>query len=178
MLCFAVDRDRLLVVLAPSPANAKKVFVTRALFQPGPGKSIQDAHDMCRRETIGALPGTFRALLSTTSAPAASFLVPSTPYHRPDGVLVGLGSEIAAAKPRSGIWQHADGVYLRTVHWTWTGSSLPSRIGTDAETCHDWSDDTMPGGHEGDAASGDSQWWDTSTSRSCPSAYAVYCVEQ
>ena len=91
--CSSTARHHLLCLetayradVAPSapPANARLVFVTRGTFDPASGVDGADA--LCESEAATHLPGTYRAILATTTSSQASrFTARPDPIYRPDG---------------------------------------------------------------------------------------------
>ena len=110
----------------------KKVWLSNAVYQPDP---TGNPDTVCNNDRpAGVAMG--RALVSRTTASAASLLNAATMYVRPDGQEVGTGAEILADQARSGIWQSGNGTY-----WpgpAWTGSATIDQAGTFTSTCGDW----------------------------------------
>jgi hypothetical protein len=156
----------------------KHVWLTNHPFVVG-GTSTPDEACVADRPTGVA---TGRALISYTTAAAASLLDPNQMYVRPDGQEVGTGAEIIAGQARGGIWQLGSGAYPGTFEHSlvWTGSTSPSQRGSIASTCHDWTDASLPDGQSGDARDARSRAW-RSTTLSCSQTGLLqpllYCVE-
>ena len=147
---------------------------------------IAGADTLCATEASAAsLPGTFQALLSTSTTPAAmrsgfNFLAMSEPYLRPDGIKIADAPTIASGAPLdSGIWQNADGTYVTTFSLPWTGSSTPSSPTTTAQTCDDWSTNSDPAsGDIGEARDSGEFWWFAGTGGLCGNAGTIYCLQE
>ncbi len=124
------------VTTGPTPAtfDGKRVWLTNGAYPVG-GAVTPDAACNADRPA-GVLMG--RALISRTTATAASLLTAGQMYVRPDGQEVGTGAEISANLARSGIWQLGNGSYVPASQRTWTGSLSPSQLGTPATTGNDW----------------------------------------
>ena len=101
--CFGVDRAAT-VTITP-PATFRRAFTTNAVFTPGGGLAAADA--LCNSEaSTASLPGTYRALLATTTASAASrFSTSGAPWGRPDGVLL-APTAAALFRRRVGLGAH------------------------------------------------------------------------
>ena len=148
---------------------------------------IAGADTLCATEASAAsLPGTFQALLSTSTTPAAmrsgfNFLAISEPYVRPDGIKIGDAPTIASgASLDSGIWQNADGTYVTTFSLPWTGSSTPSSPTTTAQTCDDWSTNSDPGsGDIGETRDSGEFWWNADgATELCGNSSPIYCLQE
>jgi hypothetical protein len=146
---------------------------------------IAGADTLCATEASAAsLPGTFQALLSTSTTPAAmrsgfNFLAMSEPYVRPDGIKIADAPTIASGAPLdSGIWQNADGTYVTTFSLPWTGSGTPSSPTTTAQTCDEWSTNSDPAsGDIGDSSDSGEFWWIT-TGALCGNSLPIYCLQE
>ena len=102
---------------------------------------------------------------------------PAATYVRPDGIVVGLGADLLASTLKSGIWQQGNGQYLDS-RAVWTGSSLPTELGTSASTCADWTSNTGAI-FTGSTPSTDLGWWMGTQPWTCASTYTwSYCIEQ
>ncbi|MCC6847898.1 MAG: hypothetical protein IT294_05305 [Deltaproteobacteria bacterium] len=178
LYCFQIDHTS---NLAPPPTSGKVAFVSTKAFLPGPGVDVADADALCADNAAGAgLVGTFKALLATSTASAASRVTLAPLYVRPDGTPIAIGATVAAGSPlESGIWQRADGTYVPSAgDLAYTGAPLPSATGTLASTCDDWSAQTSTTATLGASAFADSTWWAHATTGSCATTLAVYCLEQ
>jgi hypothetical protein len=88
LYCLGIDR---IATVSPVPPSGgyRRAFTSTASFVPGGGLAAADA--LCNSEASSAsLPGTYRALLATTTASAASRFnaaVETLPWGRPDGQL-------------------------------------------------------------------------------------------
>jgi hypothetical protein len=167
--CFGVDHA---TPLPPLSLPQRIAFVSRANWLPNGGLAGADAQ--CAADAAAAgLPGTFRALLSTPTASAASrFALAGTPWTRPDGAIVTTAFEA----PIAPIVQRADGTLANTS--TLTGGADPTAIGTAASTCANWTDATA--GATGDA--GLSMCAGVTGYRQatfqCNSGFFIYCFQQ
>jgi hypothetical protein len=169
--------------LTYTKATGRIAFVSSGQFDPSTGIATADA--LCQSEATSAglpNPGTFLALLSTSTASAASrfdMSMGSMPFVRPDGIKIADAPALAAGDPLdSGIWQHADGTYFSGFDPSvWTGCAEP--IAACVETCSDWTmKSSMVTGVSGTAAETEPQWWDSFENLPCTSSKPVYCLEQ
>ena len=161
--------------LNPPPAAGLRIWFTTTAFAPGSGTTPDQACNAVRPAGVAIA----RAVIATSSAPAAAALVPGATYVRLDGQVVGTGAEIAVADIRTGIWQATDGTYPGTnLPFAWTGHAGDlTAIGTLAGTCMDWSSSSGNGG-AGQILQSDARWWDGGT-RACNSSNArLICTEQ
>jgi hypothetical protein len=179
VICFDVSHT---TTLTYAPAAGRVAFLSAGNFDPSTG--ISSADTPCQSEATSAglpNPTTFLALLSTSTASAASrfnMTMGSMPFVRPDGIKIADAPTLAAGEALdSGIWQHADGTYFSALDPSvWTGSKTPNA--TSAETCSDWtmkSSSVM--GIVGFAAETEISWWDYFENLGCTSSRPVFCLE-
>ena len=180
LYCFQVDHSG--ADLVPPPTSGKIAFVSNKTFLPGPSVGIDGADALCAANATSAgLAGTYKALLATTTASAASRVTLAPLYVRPDGIPIASGSTIAAGGPLdSGIWQRADGTYVpATGDLAYTGAPSPSAVApTLAASCDDWTSTTSTSAHIGADTFADPLWWALAQNGTCTSTLAVYCLEQ
>lgn len=181
LYCFGTSRVSALTV---TPAAGRIAFVSKGSFATSGG--VAGADTLCQNEASAAglaNPTTFLALLSTSTAPAASrfdMSATSAPYVRPDGIEIADAPTIAAGSTLdSGIWQHADGSYITEfAAATWTGSAAPNDTGALPATCQDWmTTNGADTGSEGISNVTD-VWWNSGMSTSCLEPLSVYCLAQ
>jgi Protein of unknown function (DUF1554) len=179
--CFDISH---ITALTVTRTPGRLAFVSKGSFVTSHGVSGADA--LCQAEaTAAALPNPtqFRAMLSTSTASAASrfdMSAMSAPYVRPDGIKIADAPTVAAgATLDSGIWQHADGTYVTEfAAAVWTGSTSPDVVGTLATTCQNWT--TLNGadtGSEGVSNVTDI-WWSSGMSSPCGIAHTIFCLDQ
>jgi hypothetical protein len=159
------------------PVPGRIAFVSVGQILPNAGRAAADA--LCQTEAVGAgLPGSFRALLATSTASAGSLLDTSMgPWVRVDGVpLADTAAAVVSGSPlRTRIVLGADG----SQPWgnlVWTGGP---EIGSAGLTCMDWS--SVSSSERANIASFDMQAWfgTTVNSVACDfSALSVYCFQQ
>jgi hypothetical protein len=131
LYCFGVDLSK---ALAIAPAAGRLAFLSHSFFIPSGGLAAAD--QLCQSEatTIGR-GGSFRALLSTSAAPARSrFDLTGPTWVRLDGVpwLKGAGD---LGTPLTSLNLDSTGAYLGFAQ-AWTGVSDPSQPASDS--CSDW----------------------------------------
>ncbi len=179
LYCFETDHSG--ADLVPAPMSGKIAFVSTKIFAPGPGIGIAGADTVCANNASSAgLTGTFKALLATTSASAASRVALAPLYVRPDGIPIATGTTIAAGSALdSGMWQRADGTYVpATGDLVFTGAPSPSATGTISSTCSDWTATTSTTAVIGADTFADPSWWNLASNGTCTSTLAVYCLQQ
>jgi hypothetical protein len=177
LYCFDTSHTTALTV---TPAPGRLAFMSTGNFNPSTG--VPSADTLCQSEATAAglaNPGTFLALLSTSTASAASrfdMSAMSAPFVRPDGIKIADAPTLAAGMVLdSGIWQHADASYFSGFDPTvWTGSATPNA--TSANTCTDWTSNSAKG-TDGFATETEIMWWRSFDMTSC-SSKPVYCLEQ
>jgi hypothetical protein len=158
LMCIEISRTSRVDPPTPPP-NRRRAFVSNGYFYPRNG--ISGADTVCRSDASAAgLPGTYRALLATTTASGMSrFDLGGAPWVRIDGVVLGE----TAADFAAGRWLAPLNVTPRGAHianWgVWVGAPGPSALG--ASTCGDWNpaDPSIQGATTSIAYSGDAAWW-------------------
>jgi cysteine-rich repeat protein len=125
-------------ILRVTPTPGRRAFVSADPWVPSGGLAGADA--VCQSDAQSAgLTGTFRALLATSSASAASrFSTSGTPWVRLDGIpIVTTPTDLAAAQFIAPLQLTSQFVYLIN-DGGWSGSASPQMAGTLASTCNDW----------------------------------------
>jgi hypothetical protein len=138
--CFGVGRS---ANVTPAPMSGRTAFASGA-FLPGGGVNAADAK--CASDASGAsLPGTYKALLATTTSSALSrFNLQGPIWVRPDGVpLVLHAGDLVSNVLVAGLDQQADGSIVPPssggLYWpVWTGADSLSVESTLMQTCADW----------------------------------------
>jgi trimeric autotransporter adhesin len=170
--CFGIDKS---VPLVFPTSTGKRAFVTSQSHSGNLG-GVTGADSICAQEATNAgLSGTFRALLATTTASAASRFTVASQYVRPDGQVIATGSALFSGDaPRSGIWQTASGSYVGGL-LVWTGAASIIQPGTVDSTCGDWLSTSSTAGRYG-SESRLLSWWSSSTG-GCATSRGQYCIE-
>ena len=167
--------------LVKPAAMGLRAFVSRTTFSPADG-GMARADSLCGQEAaLAGLTGTFKALLATEKASAASRFTPSwQPYVRPDGVVVVDQSTglFGAGMLRAPINVHASGSGYAGNLPVWTGSTALAEQ-PDGGTCESWdSHDGALHGQTGLAAVTNRRAF-TGLPASCGSNdRGVYCLEE
>lgn len=140
---YCAEVDRVASVQTVSPPQ-RYVFVTSGTWTPGGGLASADA--VCQAEAnAGALAGTYKALLATAAASAASrFNTAGSPWGRVDGALLAAS---ASATFTSTFWDTSPGVSANGSQYfgnigVWSGATSPTALGTATSTCNDWTNNT------------------------------------
>ncbi|MDQ3369520.1 MAG: hypothetical protein M3680_29175 [Myxococcota bacterium] len=164
LYCFGTDRTT--PVAPPAPAG-RRAFVAPG-FTPAGGLAGADAHCASAASAAGQ-SGTFRALLATAAATAASRFTVGA-WYRLDGVrftqnLVALDAPLRVTAARS---------YVTTS--VWTGAADPFTVGTSATTCGTW---TATGGNgiTGESSYAAATSFESGNQQACSLALALYCLE-
>jgi hypothetical protein len=150
LYCFGTSSSQ--PVPAPRPMSGRFAFVSVANFS---GGGIASADAACGIEASAAgLPGSYLALLATTTASAGSrFSLTGPAWVRVDGgPLAESALAFMSGNFRNGLSQTANGRYVALYILTGTGpGGLLSQAATMAETCNDWTttSGTSVVGHSG-----------------------------
>jgi hypothetical protein len=150
-------------------------------FAPSSGGGIAAADTLCANEAAANIrPGTYKALLSTSSASAASRFTLAPLYVRPDGIPIASGGTLGAGSALdSGIWQRADGSYVASQgDLAFTGARTPANFGTLTSTCNDWTSGTSTNAVIGSTPFADPTWWNLGSNGDCSQTLAVYCLQE
>jgi len=176
LYCFGVDKTT--TEVTPTVTNGKLAFISNGTINPSNGTGIAGADTMCNTEAT-TLPGSYKALLASTTASAISRFTPGNVYVRRDGTRIGDYDTLAAGGTlESGIWQRPTGVYLSSfADVVWTGASTPSTVGSAASTCGNFASGSGSGGIFARGPFADATWWNASTG-SCAQAHHVYCLQE
>jgi len=165
-------------VLPVPPPNARRAFVSSTNFVPQSGLAGGDA--LCQSDAASAgLSGTYRALLATSAATAASRFGIGAPWARVDGVTVfGSLDDLTAETLAAALDVEAGGGRPLGGVSSWTGAITTSTVGTASTTCNNWSvgDNSGQGllGHVNFA----SATFFGSYGSSCATPARVYCLQQ
>jgi hypothetical protein len=137
LYCFGVDHG---IALPSRPRTGRLAFVATGAFSPSSGLAGADA--VCQgAASAAALTGrTFKALLATPSASAASrFSTTGATWVRPDGTaIVATAADLATALLDAPINQDLAGTHHGN-SGAWVGAASLGIAGTAASTCDGWS---------------------------------------
>jgi len=166
LYCFGTTFDS---PLEPAPAPGPRAFITIQAFVPGGGLAAADA--LCANEaSLAGLPGTFRALLGTSTAPAASrFDLAGPTWMRVDGVPL-ASSRLAFVAGELATSPSVTALGTDVVRRVLTGGA-PGQIDG---SCSDWTDPSATG------TAGTSNRASTSAFGAIFSdcvGYPIYCLE-
>ncbi len=131
------------VAVAQPQASGRIAFITHPIIGSGwaPSGGLAAADAYCQSDATSAgLPGTYLALLSTSTASAASrFDLSGAPWVRPDGVQVfAHASDLTAFVPIAPIVVASDRVSYFGNYNVWNGSGSISAAGSTSTDCLDW----------------------------------------
>jgi hypothetical protein len=177
LYCFGVDFSTP-INKPTAPPGARTAFLSSTAFVGLNG--LDNADTVCANEASNRLKGTYKALLATTAAGAASrFSLDGGPWARPDGVLVvRYASDLANGRLLAPISANADGTQTMMTG-VWTGSSGVNVPGGAVSTCSNWSttDAAAMGAATGKATSSSASFWTYGTAP-CALPLKLYCLEQ
>jgi hypothetical protein len=174
LYCFGVDKAQPLVY---DHVPGRLAFTTVEKFAPGPGMSINSADTLCTTEAAGAhLPGSYQALLATSTATASSRFDLSGPnWVRVDGVpLAADPLALVAGRIDATLNFTADDATSTIGVATGGGLNAPATL---AQTCDDWTNalGTMMYG-VADRSGSLTNFFDYGIPGSCAPA-PVYCLQ-
>jgi hypothetical protein len=138
LYCFGIDRT---AIVSVDPATTGRyAFASRGSWSPGTGIASADA--LCQREASAAnLPGTYKAMLASDGASAASrFNSNGAPWIRSDGIPLTPSASgfFSAAFWDAALNVSADGQQYFSDGLFWSGSGTMTTAGTSATTCSNW----------------------------------------
>jgi hypothetical protein len=183
---YCMSTDYVATIPAPGYTGSPKIaFISTAAFKPPGSTGIAAADAICASEASAAsLPGTFRALLATTTASAISRFAGGGPWVRRDGVSIGTFAQLSSGSSLDGsISMTASGVYVGNAA-AWGGAPDPMTVGTAVQTCASasgvpWtSTDVDATGYAGEAYNTDSRFFYFPSTTKCNATYLnVYCLQ-
>ena len=180
LYCFGVDRT---AVVDVTPATTyRRAFTTKASWTPGGGLASADA--LCMQEaTAASLPGTYKALLASSGATAASRVSTSgSVWARVDGVAIATLASFTFAVTR---WIVSPNLTADKTTWygntgVWTGAARLPPAGTSSTTCNNWTvstaGNTAIGGRIGYTTLADIA--DDGSPTACSSSQKLLCFQQ
>jgi hypothetical protein len=165
LLCMGVTKTTPLVA---QTYTGKRMWSTATALTVG--EQNPDAFCQASRPTGVA---SAAALIAYTSRPAIDRLDPAATYVRPDGALVGTGTELRAGGLKTALRVANDG--STSTLGVWTGGPLAQVPNLD-DTCGDWSDPTLSGSF-GDPTEAGTPAFFVNTALDCTRPSLLYCFE-
>lgn len=181
LYCFSIGLNTPLV---PAVVPGRVAFVSSGYHLLGGGIEAADA--ACQSEASGSgISGTFRALLATTTATAASRFSTSGPvWVRRDGVPLAESAEkmFDGTALLTSFSLQGDGTYVGN-YAVWSGASGPQVLGTSDETCADWTSTSTandsPGGYKGRTGMTDATYFAMDTWPYCgQDGVKLHCLQE
>jgi hypothetical protein len=169
--CFGIGNA---MPVAPTiDPNDRVAFITKATFS---NSGLSGADYLCNQEANAAmLSGTYGALLSTTSASAASRFKPGAPWRRVDGVRI--TSDFTTWEAPLDV--AADGMRVRAQYFVYSGAASPSGVASSAtDTCADWTSNASGPARIGDAARSNLLRVFGFAMGACSIPRPIYCFQQ
>ncbi len=180
LYCFGTDFD--VPVTVPLPTFATRVaFVSTESFDPATGIAGADAR-CATLATNASLPGTYKALLATTTASAGSrFDASGPPWRRVDNVVLSsTAQEMLAGTPTllAALNLLASGGILNTE--IFSGASSPAVVAPSGNCCSDWSGVGTPLVGLSSSSAGNEYFRRTGAAENleCAAVGAVYCLQE
>jgi hypothetical protein len=155
------------------PTAGKRIWLTTDEY--APGTMTPDAFCESHRPA-----GVARAVafVAYTTQQAAAVLDLNALYVRPDGALVGSGSDIAKMKLLAGPWLTNDGTNDSASALVWAGAATPADLADPMQNCDDWTGLGVDyGGRLGDGDSSSERFFFSNTATGCKSAATLRCIE-
>jgi hypothetical protein len=173
--CFGTSRSTQLSV---PPTPGRLAFVSTTTWMSGGGLASADA--FCQADATNAgRTGTFKALLATSTASAASrFDTSGAPWVRADGIPLAKPGVSPFDELVAPINVHLDGSYLPQA-WAATGATSPTTMGATSRNCNDWTSSSTGVYVVGSVE--DTFTWFTEfgpQTLSCGNPAPLYCFEQ
>jgi len=174
--CLGTDFNR---TLTWTLGSGRTAFLSTAWnIAASPGLAGADA--LCQSEASAAgLSGTYRALLGTSTASAASrFSATGANWYRRDGIAVAATpTDLLQGRILAPIAVTAAGVYINGITRTGMGGTTPSPSVTSTSTCSDWTNGTSATSSIVGEASDVVRAFGTGGS-GCNFTWPVYCLQQ
>lgn len=172
--CFGTNRMASLTI---TPTTGRLAFVTGGLWHPGGGIASADA--LCQMEaTAAGRSGTFKALLATSTASAASrFDEGGAPWVRVDGIPLSKPGVSPFDEIEAPLNVYLDGRYSPG-GGVFTGAPSPRQTAS-SRNCSDWTSSTTGVGSWGSVE--DTFGWFSEfgpQTLPCTDQSALYCFEQ
>jgi hypothetical protein len=169
--CFEIGHA---LAVAPGVTSGARIAFVSA-FSTITSEGAADAQ--CQSEaTTAGLPGNYLAALATQTSTIASRFTGTQPWRRVDGVT--LGNLLDGTDPISFVNQTADGTYIQSLQNVRTGATSPTVVGTNAQTCNDWTATGGQAAQMGDPTSlGANEFWAAQTVQ-CGNNARLLCLQQ
>lgn len=174
IVCFQTDFSTPLVV-TPAPG---RIAFRSALWKPGGGLASADAECMTEAAAAG-YTGTFRALLATDTASAASRMdLTGAPWVRTDGIPLVLTAEdlmvpnLLSSLTVSADHQTYDGGYI------WTGATAVTQPSA-GHSCANWTNSSAAAtARMSEAFRTQTDWFTQPYDDPCSNSHYLLCLEQ
>ena len=176
LYCFGIGNQ--VAVMTPG-ATSRRAFLSTAITS---GNGVAPMDDRCRQDAIAAsLPGTYRALIATTTMTALSRFTTNGPrWERVDGIPLAPTAPDLAIGFRVPLPIRADGSRDTTDGEAWTGAGDPSTVSVSDEACLDWTSTSVSqGGRLGLVDHAGPKAFTYLLHRRCDdSMHGVYCLQE
>jgi hypothetical protein len=175
LYCFGVSLNTPLTVV---PAQGRLSFLTQGTLKPGGGVAAADA--LCAQEAVSAsLAGTFKALLATSTASAASRFAADGVRVRLDGIPLNVPGQSLFGTSAWLTTLNVTSTRGYEGNWgVWAGAHDLGSPGTKADSCQDWQvQSTAQTALIGNSSSIPRRW-DGGYPTSCDYPGRFYCLQQ
>jgi uncharacterized repeat protein (TIGR02543 family) len=173
LYCFGTDQSN---PLAPFSVAGRLAFVSSTPFISGGGIAAADTRCQTTANSAG-LSGSYKALLATESASAASrFSTTGATWVRRDGVaVVGKASDLGTDLLLAPVNITAGGMYMEN-YGIWVGANSLSDVGS-GETCSSWTSTSSSDRARSAIAAFSSMGWHGTAS--CDATYLhLWCLQE
>ena len=173
LYCFGTDLSTPLVI---AKAKGRVAFISKGGFSVVAGESAADSLCNTEAQEVG-FPGSYLALLSTTSRASSSLFPQGATWVRPDGVSwLATATDLAGGKILTALNVDSSGTY-RSDAFVWTGSMTPGALSPDSSwSCTNW---TAAGqnGITGQAYASDFNFFDKQKANCARTDLSIYCLQ-
>lgn len=173
--CFGISRS---TPLAYTPAMGPRAFVTAAGWPPSGGPSGADAACQTAADAQ-SLGGTWRALLATTTASAASrFSATGLPWVRLDGIpLASSRSVLLDGQTLDAPLNLTETGQYRASNPAQTGATSTTALGASNTTCVDWASSSSTDTQRVGLLNSITLYFSTPIFQNCNAGGQLYCLE-
>lgn len=174
--CFGTDHD---VALQYAPATGRRAFVSSEAWMPAGGTDGADAACQTAADTA-SLGGSWRALLATTTAPAADrFNKDASTWVRLDGIALGpTASEVLSGGILDAPLNLTETMQYRGSNPANTGATSVTALGASNSTCLDWMSSSASDTQRVGLLNSVTLYFSTPIFQTCSSGAQLYCLER
>ena len=175
MYCFGIDKT---APLTYTPAVGRRAFVTAAIWLPSGGPAGADTTCQAAADAQ-SLGGTWRALLSTSTATAAGrFSASGAPWVRLDGVpLASTPDVLLTGGTLDAPLNVTETMQYRGSNPAQTGATSTTALGQLTSTCQDWTTSAAGNNQRIGLLNSITLYFSTPIFQNCGAGAELYCLE-